>query len=118
MKYTDFAVENYYGIQLSGDSSRQRELARGDKQHGTTAYFGVNGGRVAEVANGTCDHPTAPTADESNLPPPGPYVGAKSVSAIRGILSEAVELIESAGNGSDEAALAIEALKIALKKLA
>lgn len=92
-------------------------LARGDKQHDIAAYFGVNGGRVAEVANDTCDYPTAPAAEESKLPPPGPYVGAKSVFEIKEVLSEAIELIEGAGSASDEAQLALDALKQAVAKL-
>lgn len=92
-------------------------LARGDKQHDIAAYFGVNGGRVAEVANGTGDYPTAPTAEESKLPPPGPYVGAKSVFEIKQILSDAAELIQEAGSGSDEAQIAVDALKSAMLHL-
>ena len=49
-------------------------LKRGDKQHDIAAYFGVNAGRIAEVATGECVYPTAEPADPSNLPPPGPYL--------------------------------------------
>lgn len=92
-------------------------LARGDKQHDLAAYFGVNAGRVAEVATGDCDYPTAPAAPVDKLPPPGPYVGAKSVFEIKGILEEAIELIEGAGTVSDEATLAVDALRKALARL-
>ncbi|SDE88970.1 hypothetical protein SAMN04488117_101619 [Celeribacter baekdonensis] len=34
-------------------------LNRGDKQHGVASYFGVNGGRIAEVSTGKCDYPNA-----------------------------------------------------------
>ena len=92
-------------------------LARGDKQHDIASYFGVNGGRVAEVATGKCDYPTAPAAPSCDLPPAGPYVGAKTVFEVSQILTEAIELIDAAGNGSQEAEVAIDALRDALKKL-
>jgi len=92
-------------------------LARGDKQHDIASYFGVNGGRVAEVATGKCDYPTAPAAPPDKLPPPGPYVGAKTVFEIDQILEEAMDLIRGAGDISDEAELALEALQNARSKL-
>lgn len=92
-------------------------LARGDKQHDIASYFGVNGGRVAEVATGKCDYPNAPVAAPEKLPPPGPYVGAKTVFEITQILEEAMDLIRAAGDISDEAELALEALQEARSKL-
>lgn len=92
-------------------------LARGDKQHDIASYFGVNGGRIAEVATGKCDYPSAPPAPAEKLPPPGPYVGAKTVFEVTEILAEAVELIESAGSETDESRVALEALKDAMNKL-
>jgi hypothetical protein len=51
-------------------------LARGDRQHDIAAWFGVNGGRIAEVASGaTFEHVGAATADD--LPPPGPYLSGR-----------------------------------------
>lgn len=47
-------------------------LRRGDKQHDIAAYFGVNGGRIAEVANGT-SFAEVPEAGQNELPPAGPY---------------------------------------------
>ena len=92
-------------------------LARGDKQHDIAAFFGVNGGRVAEVANGSCDYPTAPAAEEAKLPPPGPYISPRTVFEVRVILKEAADLIAEAGSPSGEGYLALEALQNALKKL-
>ncbi|MFN7267951.1 MAG: hypothetical protein ACK5PT_16405 [Cereibacter sp.] len=92
-------------------------LARGDKQHDIAAYFGVNGGRIAEVATDKCDYPTAPAAPEDKLPPPGPYVGAKTVFDIKASLNEAIALIEEAGDQSGETVIAIDALRNAIKKL-
>ena len=92
-------------------------IARGDKQHDIAAYFGVNGGRVGEVSSGKCDYPNAPAATADKLPPPGPYVGARTVFEIKETLQEAADLIAEAGATSDESRLAIEALKAAIKKL-
>jgi hypothetical protein len=44
-------------------------LLRGDKQYDVAAYFGVNGGRIAEISTGqTGSRVTASPADD--LPPP------------------------------------------------
>ncbi|QPZ92114.1 hypothetical protein [Thioclava electrotropha] len=93
-------------------------LERGDKQHDIASYFGVNGGRVAEVSTGKCDYPSAPAAPTDKLPPPGPYVGAKTVFEVRGILDEAIELLEGAGSNSSETQVALDALREAHRKLA
>ena len=45
-------------------------LLRGDRQHDIAAYFGVNGGRIAEVATGDCAYPNAQPMEEDRLPPP------------------------------------------------
>jgi hypothetical protein len=92
-------------------------IARGDKQHDIAAYFGVNGGRVGEVSSGKCDYPAAPPASADKLPPPGPYVGAKTVFEIKEVLLDAVDLIEGAGLASDECKIAADALKAAIHKL-
>lgn len=47
-------------------------LARGDRQHDIAAFFGVNPGRIAEVANGS-RFGSSPVAKASELPPVGPY---------------------------------------------
>jgi hypothetical protein len=49
-------------------------LLRGDRQHDIAAYFGINAGRIAEVAAGDCAYPNAPPALAGELPPPGPYL--------------------------------------------
>lgn len=47
-------------------------LLRGDRQHDIAAWFGVNGGRIAEIA--TCRRfSEVASATRDNLPPPGPY---------------------------------------------
>lgn len=92
-------------------------LKRGDRQHDIASYFGVNGGRVAEVASGECHYPNAQPLDEVKLPPPGPYIGAKSVFEVKQALLDAKQLIEEAGSQTDEAYIAVEALEVAISKI-
>ena len=47
-------------------------LARGDKQHDIASWFGVNGGRIAEIAKGH-KFKTVPPCKHDTLPPQGPY---------------------------------------------
>lgn len=56
-------------------------IARGDRQHDIAAWFGVNGGRIGEIASGTKfdDVP----AQVENLPPKGPYLSGRDVQAAR-----------------------------------
>jgi len=92
-------------------------LERGDRQHDIASYFGVNGGRVGEVSTGNCDYPNAVAFPEDKLPPPGPYVGAKTVFEIKETLFGAIALISEAGDGNEEAKVAIEALKDAINRI-
>lgn len=50
-------------------------LKRGDRQSDIAAFFGVNGGRVSEIAKGKTFESVA--AVYENLPPPGPYRPAR-----------------------------------------
>lgn len=76
------------GIVLSSDDAAVAKgmLLRGDRQHDIAAWFGVNGGRIAEIANGTKFAMVVPT-DQSKLPPPGPYptgrIAVEAISALR-----------------------------------
>ncbi len=60
-------------------------LARGDRQHDIAAWFGVNGGRIAEIATGY-RFPLGYPAVAYVLPPPGPYpagrVAVKAIAAL------------------------------------
>lgn len=47
-------------------------LDRGDRQHDIAAWFGVNGGRIGEIATGYRFH-WVEAAPAEDLPPPGPY---------------------------------------------
>jgi hypothetical protein len=51
-------------------------LARGDRQHDIAAWFGVNGGRIAEIATGSTFRWVRACSPEK-LPPRGPYPGAR-----------------------------------------
>ena len=64
-------------------------LARGDRQHDIAAWFGVNGGRIAEIATGA-KFPGACPAPAEDLPPRGPYLSGR----------EAQELVRSLRWGS------------------
>jgi hypothetical protein len=54
-------------------------LARGDRQHDIAAWFGVNGGRIAEIAVGRAFADTLP-AKCNDLPPPGPYLSGRAAA--------------------------------------
>lgn len=62
-------------------------LARGDRQHDIAAWFGVNGGRIAEIATRQKFRAVVP-ADGANLPPPGPYpTGREATIALQALVA-------------------------------
>ena len=63
-------------------------LRRGDRQHDIAAWFGVNGGRVAEIATGARFDEVGPSP-ASVLPPPGPYPKVREAVAAIAALAEA-----------------------------
>ena len=71
------------GITLNEDDASivKGMLRRGDRQHDIAAWFGVNGGRVAEISTGAKFRHVQP-ADEDELPPPGPYLSGRQSAAI------------------------------------
>ncbi len=71
-------------------------LLRGDRQHDIAAYFGVNAGRIAEVATGESAWAAAEPVDQSKLPPPGPYVTKYALQGVIRTLNEAIEILEMA----------------------
>jgi len=71
------------GVALDRDDAAivKGMLARGDRQHDIAAWFGVNGGRIAEVAGGaTFDR--VGVAPASDLPPPGPYLSGRQTQQL------------------------------------
>ncbi|MHC2627061.1 hypothetical protein ACVIW2_009093 [Bradyrhizobium huanghuaihaiense] len=75
-------------------------LLRGDRQHDIAAYFGVNGGRIAEISTGQTGSSVAasPTGD---LPPAGPYMAGRSALRARDTLIALRDLIEETINDID-----------------
>jgi hypothetical protein len=68
------------GIALDGADAAiiKGMLARGDRQHDIAAWFGVNAGRVAEIAGGV-KFATVSAAPQRILPPTGPYLSGRQV---------------------------------------
>ena len=56
-------------------------ILRGDRQHDIAAWFGVNGGRIAEISTGE-KFAAVPVASMSELPPPGPYLSGRDSSRL------------------------------------
>jgi hypothetical protein len=56
-------------------------LARGDRQHDIAAWFGVNGGRIAEIATEAKFGFVPMQVDK--LPPAGPYLSGRGVQKAR-----------------------------------
>lgn len=69
-------------------------LARGDRQHDIAAWFGVNGGRIAEIATGRRFGWVAPTIND--LPPPGPYPCGKQAIKTKIAIEAALEALVAA----------------------
>jgi hypothetical protein len=70
-------------------------LVRGDRQHDIAAYFGVNGGRIAEISTGQRGQ-TVTAAAQEELPPAGPYMAGRSALRARDTLIALRELIDDA----------------------
>lgn len=78
------------GIVLNEDHAAiiKGMLHRGDRQHDIAAWFGVNAGRVAEIAVGR--RFSYVEAVFEGLPPRGPYPSGKQAAAVRAELEEAL----------------------------
>jgi len=85
------------GIRLSERDAAtvKAMLARGDRQHDIAAWFGVNGGRVGEIASGRV-FPHVLADHVSNLPPPGPYPSGRDATIALAALAAARQAIASA----------------------
>ena len=70
-------------------------LLRGDRQHDIASWFGVNGGRIAEISTGYTFGwlSAAPVED---LPPPGPYLSGQAAHAAIVALAQARAALASA----------------------
>jgi hypothetical protein len=69
-------------------------LARGDRQHDIAAWFGVNGGRISDVATGKLFSWAKPAT--SDLPLAGPYLNARQVSEAQAALDQALAALAQA----------------------
>lgn len=70
-------------------------LNRGDRQHDIAAWFGVNGGRVADIKAGK-NFPEVRPAPIANLPSPGPYLAGKDAHAALKALETVAQTIHAA----------------------
>ena len=70
-------------------------LNRGDRQHDIAAWFGVNGGRIAEIVTGAKFGEVAAASFEI-LPAPGPYPSASQAVEAIGALFKAKEALAAA----------------------
>lgn len=81
---------------LSEDASLIKGmLARGDREHDIAAYFGVNGGRISEIATRS-KFATIAAAPAEELPPSGPYVSRSNSALVERELIAALTAIEKA----------------------
>ena len=71
-------------------------LARGDRQHDVAAWFGVNGGRIAEIATGKLFWWVRPAPVDNRLPPSGPYPCGREATAALEALAAAEAAVEAA----------------------
>lgn len=111
----------------SGNSLTHRDtcivkgmLNRDDMQHDIAAYFGVNGGRIGEVASSKNDYPNAQPTPEQDLPPPGPYLSRYALQSVIDTLNEAIEaldLAEAEKDVADVRAALLIAKETILKKI-
>jgi hypothetical protein len=85
------------GISLTDEDAAVAKgmLARGDRQHDLAAWFGVNGGRIAEIATGA-RFATVEAAPTQLLPPSGPYLSGKQTAVLLQAISKARGALDSA----------------------
>jgi hypothetical protein len=91
------------GIVLTEDDAAIAKgmLARGDRQHDVAAWFGVNGGRIAEISTGHRFAAVDP-APSHTLPPPGPYpAGRVATAAVAALSAAKATATNSAPSGQD-----------------
>jgi hypothetical protein len=85
------------GISIDDDDAAiiKGMLTRGDRQHDIAAWFGVNGGRIAEIATGQRFGAIA-AAGANRLPPPGPYLSGRETAVLFHALQKAREALDVA----------------------
>lgn len=85
------------GLTLSGADAAliKGMLARGDRQHDIAAWFGVNGGRIAEIATGF-KFRSVVAAPPALLPPAGPYLSGRETATLKHALQVARHALDRA----------------------
>lgn len=85
------------GISLSAEDAAivKGMLPRGDRRHDIAAWFGVNAGPIGEIGTGLRFHDVAP-ADNSVLPPSGPYLSGRDARVALSALSAARKVLDQA----------------------
>ena len=91
---TKRAAKSGITLDLNEVSIVKGMIARGDRQHDIAAWFGVNGGRIADIATGK-QHKNI-NAKHVDLPPQGPYLAGKDAQAAIIALEAARETISVA----------------------
>ena len=97
------------GISLSADEAAivKGMLERGDRQHDIAAWFGVNGGRIAEISTGDAFADVSSVGSE--LPPKGPYVSGKEAQKTYEHLVQIRSSLEHAMDEIDQALIELSA---------
>ncbi len=85
------------GISLTEDDAAivKGMLARGDRQHDIAAWFGVNGGRIGEIASKKrfLAIDASPT---QLLPPPGPYPSGRDTAMLIAVINKVRQALDGA----------------------
>lgn len=97
MKVANMGRAKPSGIRLSERDAAtiKAMIARGDRQHDIAAWYGVNGGRIGEIASGQRFANIKPE-DNANLPPPGPYPSGRDATIALQALMAAKDVIDAA----------------------
>lgn len=82
-------------------------LARGEKQHDIAAFFGENGGRIAEIAKGK-RHPDVKPAAKRDLPAHGTLAGSHVIHMARQAIRRARLCLDSGDAYLDDCEREIE----------
>lgn len=83
-------------------------LDRGDRQHDIAAWFGVNGGRIAEISTGA-RFGNVKAAPSEKLPPRGPYISGRDAHAAVGALQHVRNVLDQATRECEKVLSSIEA---------
>ena len=97
------------GISLTSEDAAivKGMLKRGDRQHDIAAWFGVNGGRIGEIAAGD-RFASVGAASASALPPPGPYIAGRAAHAAVSGLEQIRTILRSAADECERVLAEIE----------